>query len=135
MRASAIVLLLTASLAVGSAHAQATDKPGAFASADTKLDYLLKSWKGRTVDELKGVWGALAGEPRGSNQVYVYERMTSGARAGVSVFGGQVSRSTNAAITCTVSFEADSTGTIIQVTRQRGGRPCWNLFRDYSPPE
>ena len=135
MRASGIFVLLTASLAFGAAHAQATDKPGAFASADTKLDYLLESWKGRSVDELKGVWGGeFFGEPRASNQVYVYERTTSGARAGVSVFGGQVSTS-NAAITCTASFEADSTGTIVQVTRQRGGRPCWNLFKGYSPPE
>ncbi len=134
MRASGIVFLLTASLAVGSAHAQATDKPGAFASADTKLDYLLESWKGRSVDQLKAVWGGSLGEPRGSNQVYVYERATSGARTGVSAFGG-LSSSRTATITCTVSFEADSTGTIVQVTRQRGGRPCWNLFKDYSPPE
>ena len=135
MRALGIVFLLTANLAIGSAHAQATNKPGAFASADKKLDYLLESWRGRSVDELRGVWGAVSGEPSGSNQVYVYQRMTSGARAGVSVFGGQVSGSTNANITCTVSFEADSTGTIVQATRGRGGRPCWNLFKDYSPPE
>lgn len=135
MRASGIVVLLTANLAVGSAYAQATDKPGAFASADRKLDYLLESWKGRNVDELASVWGALPGDPRGSGQVYVYERMTSGARAGVSAFGGQVSGSRNATITCRVSFEADTTGTIVLVTRQRGGRPCWNLFKDYSPPE
>jgi len=135
MRASGIVFLLTASLSVGAAHAQTTGRPGAFASADTKLDYLLESWKGRSVDELRGVWGGeFYGEPRGSNQVYVYERTTSGARAGVSVFGGQVSTS-NAAITCTVSFEADSTGAIVQVTRQGGGRPCWNLFKGYPPPE
>ena len=67
MRASGVVLLLTASLAVGSAHAQATNKPGAFASADTKLDYFLESWKGRSVDELQIVWGGSLGEPRGSN--------------------------------------------------------------------
>ena len=134
MKASRSVFFLTASLAIGSAHAQATNKPGAFASADTKLDYLLQSWKGRSVDELKGVWGESFVESRGSNQVFVYERITSGARAGVSVFGGQVSTS-NAAINCTASFEADSTGTIVQVTRRGGGRPCWNQFKDYVPAE
>ncbi len=134
MRAPRIAFLLASSLVAGAAQAQTANKPGAFASADTKLDYLLEIWKGLSVGELRAVWGGESyREPRGSNQAYVYER-TSRASAGVSVFGGQVGTS-SAPIVCTASFEADEAGTIVEVTRQRGGRACWNLFRGYEPPE
>ena len=111
----------------------AADKPGPFASSDKKLDYLLETWNGRSLETLGAVWGKeTASRPRGPNQTYVYER-TSRTRADLSIFSGKVSVSTED-ITCTASFEVDNANTIVRVTRQGGGKECWNLFKRYEPP-
>ena len=53
----------------------AADKPGPFASSDEKLDYLLETWNGRSLETLGTVWGKeTTSRPRGLNQTYVYER-------------------------------------------------------------
>jgi len=110
----------------------AADKPGPFASSDKKLDYLLQTWGGRSLEALGAIWGKeTSTRLRGDNQIYVYER-TSSSRASVSIFGGQVSASTDD-IVCTTSFEVDSENTIIRVTRQGGGKNCWDLFKRYEP--
>ena len=110
----------------------AADKPGPFASSDKKLDYLLQTWGGRSLEALGAVWGReTSTRLRGDNQTYVYERI-SRARASVSIFG-QASVSTDD-IVCTASFEVDGDDTIVRVTRQGGGRECWNLFKSYQPP-
>ena len=109
----------------------AADKPGPFASSDKKLDYLLQTWGGRSLEALSAVWGKeTSTRLRGDNQTYVYERI-SRSRANVSIFG-QASVSTDD-IVCTASFEVDSENTIIRVTRLGGGKNCWDLFKRYEP--
>ncbi len=111
----------------------AADKPGPFASSNTKLDYLLDTWKGSNLDELGTVWGReTSNQPRGEYQAYRYER-TSQTRAGFSILSGQVSVSTDD-IVCSATFEVDGEGMIVRVSRQGGGKECWNLFKRYEPP-
>ncbi len=123
--------LCTAILAATLSYA--ADRPGPFASSDKKLDYLLDTWTGRSLETLGTVWGKeTTSRPRGPNQTYVYER-TSRTRADLSIFSGKVSVSTED-IVCTASFEVDGENTIVRITRQGGGKDCWNLFRRYEPP-
>ena len=125
-----VAILGAAMLAMNLAAAQ--DKPGPFASSDTKLDYLIASWARQNFETLGRVWGRETSTlTRGENQVYLYER-TSRARAGISIFG-QATVSTSD-IVCTASFEVDNEGAIVRATRRGGGRECWNLFKRYEPP-
>jgi hypothetical protein len=127
------VVLLTCGLLFFSLGHTA-DKPGAFASSEKKLDYLLDTWIGQGLDDLTSVWGrASSNRPVGSNQVYAYER-TSRSRAGFSILSGQVSVSTDD-IVCTVSFEVDAGDEIVGVSRLGGGRDCWNQFKDFELPD
>ena len=113
--------------------AYAADKPGLFASSDKKLEYLLESWNGRSLEALAAVWGKeTTSRPRGPFTAYVYER-TSRTRGGLSILTGEISVSTDD-IVCTASFEVDDEDTIVRVTRQGGGKDCWNLFKRYELP-
>ena len=104
-----------------------------FASSDDKLDYLLETWNGQSFETLGTVWGKeTTSQSRGPNQAYDYER-TSRTRTNLSIFDGNISVSTED-ITCTASFEVDNANTIVRVTRQGGGKECWNLFKRYEPP-
>ena len=127
-----IVVLTCGFLSISSVYA--ADKPGAFASSDTKLDYLLDTWVGRSLEDLTSVWGrATSNRPVGPNRVYAFER-TSRSRAGFSILSGQVSVSTDD-IVCTASFEINAEEKITRATRQGGGRDCWNQFKDYELPD
>ncbi len=120
-------------LLLATTGAIAADKPGPFASADTKLDYLLETWKGRSLADLRSVWGRQSAiTPRGQYQAYVYEQ-TKRVRTGISIFG-EVSISTGP-ITCTAYFEVDGEENIVRVTRSGGGKECWNAFKSYAPPD
>ena len=113
---------------------QAADKPGPFAGPDVKLDYLLSTWKGRTLDELKSVWGRHSRViKRGRNDAYVYEQ-TSKVRTGASIFTGQVKVDTGA-VTCAAFFEINDADEIIWTARNGGGKPCWNMFKKKKPPK
>jgi len=127
-----VVVLIYCLLSISIGHA--ADKPGAFASSETKLDYLLGTWVGKSLENLTSVWGrASSNRPLGSNQVYVFER-TSRSRAGFSILSGQVSVSTDD-IVCSASFEVDAQEEIIRVSRQGGGRDCWNQFKYFELPD
>ena len=125
-----IALIFLCLLAV-TAYGQ--DKPGPFASPDTKLNYLQESWEGRTLQELKAVWGNESSvSQRGQYQAYAYE-YTSRVRPGISIFG-EIQVSTGA-ISCTIFFEVGNDETIERVSRNGGGKVCWNHFRRNEPPE
>jgi hypothetical protein len=110
----------------------ADEEPGALATPDEKLDYLLRSWRGKTLDELRAVWGREASvEPRGETQLYIFERRV---KVRVSPFGG-VSIYGPDGLRCVARFAVDSGGTIVRTSRVGGGQECWNQFRRYEAPE
>ncbi len=125
------IALLAGVLTAASAYA--ADKPGPFASSEKKLEYLLDTWTGHTLEQLREVWGREKDtSPRGDNLGYIYERVRS-SRAGFSLLSGQISVSTDDVL-CTATFEVDDVSTIVRVTRMGIGKDCWDLFKRYEPP-
>ena len=58
-------------------------QPGAFATSDEKLDYLLSTWRGQPVAHLRKVFGHEdKTEMRGTNPVFVYEKAREDSRRG-----------------------------------------------------
>jgi len=117
--ALATVLVATAAFAA--------DEPGPFASPDEKLDYLLASWRGETLEALQKAWGRETelGQ-RGRNRVFVFERRVK-VRAspfGVSVFAGDGMR-------CVARFEVNDDDKVVRASRQGGGQECWNALKRY----
>lgn len=125
LRSAALLTLLS----VGG-NVVADDEPGALASPTDKLNYMLSTWKGKTLEQLQDVWGGEEMvERRGGNRVYVFERRVK-LRAGVlgvTVFGEQ------GGLRCVAKFEVDAEDKIVRVTRQGGGQDCWNALRKYDP--
>ena len=131
MQTSSATTLLVAMFAASAT--MAADQPGPLASADTKLDYLLQTWKGRTLEELNAVWGeASSVRAVGVNNTYVFEKI-SRVRVGPSIFTGQVKVETGA-VTCIAYFEVGGAKKIVRVTRSGGGKPCWKAFKGRKPP-
>ncbi len=122
------VLMLLAAAASG--PATLADEPGPLASPDTKLDYLLSSWRGRSLEELRQVWGKEAEiRPRGDNSVHVFERRIK-VRASIL---GSISVYNGGGLACIAQFEVDPDEKIVRATRRGGGRECWNAFRRNEP--
>jgi hypothetical protein len=107
------------------------DEPGALASPTEKLDYLLSTWKGKSLEQLHDTWGHEESvERRGTHQVFVFERRVK-VRLGlgsITVHGEQ------GGLRCVAKFEVDDEISIVRATRLGGGQDCWNLFRKYDPP-
>jgi hypothetical protein len=125
VRGTALALIAAAVLG-GQA---AAEEPGPFATPTDKLDHLLRSWRGRNLEELTSVWGKQSAiETRGDRKIYVFERRVK-VRAGV--FG--VSVYPNGGLRCVARFEANPAGEIVRTSRQGGGADCWSQFRKYAP--
>lgn len=126
MRKHNFALALAAAALAGAAFA---DEPGPFASADEKLDYLISSWRGQSLEALRAVWGREEElTQRGRNRVFVFERRVK-VRAnpfGVSVFGG-------GGLRCAARFEVNDADQVVRATRQGGGQECWNALKRYAP--
>lgn len=127
--ARTVVFAAALALAVQAADRALADEPGPLAAPSDKLDYLLRSWRGHSIDELKSVWGKPADiEPHGDRKVYVFERRVK-VRPGI--FG--VSVYPNGGLRCVARFDADAAGKILRTSRQGGGQDCWNQFRKLEP--
>ena len=120
---------VAAALCVSAAQAQ---KPGPLATYDERLDYLLSSWVGHSLEALTDIWGAETeiGRRR-DNELYIYE-VTSRMRGGFSPFSGTVTVS-RGGITCRATFEVDAEQKIVRATRRGGGKTCWDAFRRREP--
>jgi len=127
MRKHNLALALAAAALVG--PGAFADEPGPFASADEKLDHLLASWRGQSLEALHAVWGREQElTQRGRNRVFVFERRIK-VRAspfGVSVFGGD-------GLKCAARFEVSDSDEIVRAARQGGGQQCWNALKRYAP--
>lgn len=120
-------------LLILSPPAGADDEPGPLASADKKLDYLITSWEGRTLKELRSVWGRESDlrERSSSRALYVFEQ-TVGGRASVNALG-QFRIPTNR-VTCRASFEVENGVSIVAATRRGNAKTCWGVFKRNAPP-
>ncbi len=100
-----------------------------FDSPTQKLDDLLRSWRGHTLERLHEVWGRehSVEEHRGY-KVYVYERRIK-VRAGLFA----VSVYPKGGLRCVVRFQVDDQDEIVRTSRQGGGQECWSQFRKYDP--
>ena len=125
---SAIKLCVCLALCAAGGFALAQE-PGPTATPTEKLDYLFKSWRGHSLEDLHDIWGKESSiEQHGDNKVYVFERRVR-VRAnafGVAVYG-------NGGLRCVARFEIDVEGKIVRTSRQGGGKDCWNALRKYEP--
>jgi hypothetical protein len=113
---------------VGSAQV-AAQEPGPLASPTEKLDYLLSTWRGQTVERLREVWGREdEKQMRGTQPVLVYEK-----RVKVSAGLGGITVRPNGGLRCVVRFLIGESEEILRVARQGGGAECWNAWRQYEP--
>jgi hypothetical protein len=113
---------------LGDLPAQAQE-PGPMAAPNEKLDYLLSSWRGKSLEDLRGVWGREEEiQLRRGNRVFVFERRVK-VRAGL--FG--VSVYANGGLRCVAQFEVNDADEIVRTSRQGGGQECWNALRRYEP--
>jgi hypothetical protein len=107
----------------------AAQEPGPLASPTEKLDYLLSTWRGQTVERLREVWGREdETEMRGTQPVLVYEK-----RVRVSAGLGGITVRPNGGLRCVVRFLIGESEEILRVARQGGGAECWNAWRQYEP--
>jgi hypothetical protein len=119
--AAYLATCLAAYLACGAAVAQTTPTE--------KLDAMLSSWRGHTLEELQDVWGREESiERRGGNKVYVYERRV---KVRANVFGVTVHG--NGGLRCVARFEVDEQSKIVRTSRQGGGQDCWSALRKLDP--
>lgn len=117
-------------LALFASAAASADEPGPLAPPDDKLDYLLSTWRGKSLDSLRGVWGKEAEiRRRGDNAVHVFERRVK-VRASIL---GNISIYNGPGLECVALFEVNPENEIVRVTRRGGGRDCWNAFRRNEP--
>lgn len=121
---------IAALLLLGAAGTAPADEPGPLAPPDEKLDYLLSTWRGKSLEDLRRVWGKEAEiRPRGNNAVHLFERRIK-VRASIL---GSVSIYNGPGIQCIALFEVNGDNEIVRVTRRGGGRDCWNAFRRNEP--
>jgi hypothetical protein len=103
---------------------------GPLASAQEKLDHLIGSWKGNSLDRLHAVWGREQSvDLQRGNRVFVFERHVKvrAAGFGVAVFGGN-------GLQCVGRFEVDDKNQIVRSWWQGGGvQECWGALRKYEP--
>jgi hypothetical protein len=120
--------ILALGLAAFGASGSFGQEPGVFASPEEKLDYLLDTWRGHTLEELGRIWGPES-ETRSNrgNTVYVYTHVTR-RRTGFSPLSGTITVS-RGNVACEALFEVDAEGRILRVARRGGGKTCWNAFR------
>jgi len=128
---SRFTLFIAATLLVLPA-ALAQDPPGVYATDREKLDYLFESWRGRSEETLKSVWGREESlRDRGTTKTYQFQRSKRGPAiglGGVRVIGRGV-------ITCTAYFQLGLEDIVTRATwRGPTADDCWALFRDYAPP-
>ncbi len=119
------VVVLGLSFAVGA------QQPDRLASTEEKLTYLLSSWRGKSLDELREVWGREKEvEQRNGNRVLVYEDRV---KVRVNPFGFSVSPGAAGTVRCAVRFEIDAENKVVRAARRGGAPDCWDAYKRNEP--
>lgn len=116
---------------LGLSFGAGAQKPDRLASTEEKITYLLSSWRGKSLESVREVWGREKGvEQHNGNRVLVYEDRV---KVRVNPFGFSVAPGAAGTVRCAVRFEIDVENNVVRAARRGGAADCWDAYKRNEP--